>query len=977
MTPLSPGALGDQFETSWDGDATLFQNIDDFLDQPGLPPVDSPGGQALLRELVERDLDLRLQARQAISAAQYLRQYPMLAAEAAFAQRLEAVEQERNATAPPTVPGYEMGPELGRGGWAIVYRAQNTLLENRTEAIKLVDPQLNRADPRVQVKSERLQKEIAVAAQLKHANIVHLYTAGEQNGIPYFAMEYCPGGSLAQRLANRPLRPDAAAALVETLALAIADVHEFAAHHRDVGPASGLIHRDLKPSNVLFGERDVPKIADFGFAQWVREGLDPQAVRELAGTPAYMAPEQIDPARGVVGKATDVYGLGAILYECLTGRPPFTGPEVSAVFGRVLDEAPTSPRQRNRRVPADLEAVCLKCLAKDPRQRYGTARELAADLARFRAGIPVLARRQPVLRIVWHWVRSNPIKSAVVCLVILAALAYNKIRSDANEHALQLANARQERAEQLAEAEGLRAIAEADARRQAEERAHAARVAAARQLASRGNWVAGLPAYDRVIAAGEADALRLRVERLVGYFALNETAKLTAELEALGRLDLGDLAARVNLLHGSWLLCDSAEEKPGRALVRKALAERQRLSPADAAFAEALVADRLGQAIAALRQALKEDPLHYLAASSLPVALAAAGQRDEARRAAAFLRGVFPYSPTPDLVDGLAAFLEADRAGVKRALVKVAGKLPPDRRPALARMEQFLLLLVDIQDINTRVSANGGFDPGGETRRAEKLLVKAMQAGGVPNREPLALPVPAVSLMFRRYLELFSAYQAAALAQKGGAVPDGLLGRLEALNADAPDAFALLLTATVRLHRALGPVNQGDADKARAELGAAAELCAQATRAPCILPRSAIPYMARAMGMVADVGVLKLIRDPDGAHLRRLREGLHLLVAEGAKWKGQRLVFISGYVAMTTAPLVPAQCRDWKLEQPAGKEAFAKRKQALATLAQSLLDDWAIDEPKNPSIPRLREAVRAWQTSSGILEDPKGPLPKK
>ncbi|MCI0456720.1 MAG: protein kinase [Gemmataceae bacterium] len=1014
-----------QFEAGWSGRAEGEPDILSFL--RGEEPVQT----LLLVHLVKCDLEFRRQRGERRQVEGYLERFPQLAADAAallellvwdyrlgqtdgasvedVARRFPALaETFRAAVAeceppkpwvPPADYDIDQRP-LGSGGWGIVYKAHNKRL-NRTEAIKVVDPKLSRdgSGRRIKAQSERLRNEMSVAAQLNHANIVHLYTAGESNAHPYFAMEYCPGGTLAERLKGGPLEPNEAAALLETLALAIAAVHEFGSIHRDLKPSRGLIHRDLKPSNILFGEGGLPKIADFGFAQWVTEGLHPHAVRELAGTPAYMAPEQIDPSRGEVREATDVYGLGAILYECLTGSPPFTGPEKVAIFTRALEEAPTAPRQIKPQVHPDLEAVCLKCLAKDPGDRYHTARELTADLSRFRAGIPVLARRQPKFRLAWHWVRTNRWKTIAAALMVTAALTVYKIRSDASDRDVQLANARQARAEQLAEAERRRALAEAEARRQAEERvileqakqlaerkradterlaAHAARVTAARQLASRGDWIAALPEYDSAIRDGEDDALRLRVERLVGFFALNRTTELTKELDALGRLELGHLATQVKLIRGAWLLCDSARAGEGRQLVREALQDRQHLfSDADKAFAAALAAERLGKTITLLRQALDADPLHYLAASSLPVALAAAGDRDEVRRQARFLRGVFPASPIADVADALVAFLEGDRAELKRKVVRIAEKLPQDRQALVTRMEAFLLLLMDVQAINIRGWAGEGGGHGDEKDRALQLLDKAKQIAGLPNAEPLGLPVPTTGLIQQRCLDVLFAYRDLAPLAKGAAVPPGVLARLKALNEDSPDAALLLLTAMIRARMAGEAMNREDVAKTRTHLQTAAELAARAVRAPCLLPRSPVPYMARGLGMVADITLLKLARAPDPIHLRRVRASMHLLVSEGQNWKSLRQGLIRGCVATIAQSLTRQLYLDWNLEDPAGKDAFNNRRQDLVVLCQALLDDWAIDEPNNPDIPRFRNALRIWVASPGILDDPKAPPPKK
>jgi hypothetical protein len=256
-----------------------------------------------------------------------------------------------------------------------------------------------------------------------------------------------------------------------------------------------------------------------------------------------------------------------------------------------------------------------------------------------------------------------------------------------------------------------RAKQEAERKRADSERlsAHAVRVTAARQLARRCDWVTALPEYHQVIRDGESDALRLRAERLVGFFALNAITDLSAELNDLSRLNLGDLAAQVNLIRGAWLLCDFDKQGEGRALVREALDNRHHLlSPADVAFAEALAAERVGQDITSLRRAVDADPFHYLASGSIAVALAVVGDVEETRRQARFLRGVFHYSPMPDLADALVALIESDAEGLKSGLAKVAEKLPAERRPSVTRLVEFLQIVLELRKISIRISASQG-----------------------------------------------------------------------------------------------------------------------------------------------------------------------------------------------------------------------------------------------------------------------------
>ncbi len=278
---------------------------------------------------------------------------------------------------PPVVPGYEVMGELGRGGMGVVYLARQ-VPANRDVALKMVLS----ADLAGGSELVRFRTEAEAVARLQHPHIVAVFDVGEHAGRPFFSMELCPGGSLARRLADSPMSATEAAELIRKIARGIAAAH-----------AAGVIHRDLKPGNILLTADGEPKVADFGCAKVCGpEGRSVTSTGAVIGTPAYMAPEQ---ASGVtkVGPPAEVYALGAILYECLTGRPPFRGPNAMDVLMKVLTEDPPPPRDVNPAVPRDLEAICRRCMEKNPTLRYQTAGELADDLGRFLDGEPVSTTR--------------------------------------------------------------------------------------------------------------------------------------------------------------------------------------------------------------------------------------------------------------------------------------------------------------------------------------------------------------------------------------------------------------------------------------------------------------------------------------------------------------------------------------------------------------------------------------------------------
>jgi formylglycine-generating enzyme required for sulfatase activity len=325
----------------------------------------------------------------------------------------------------PEVPGYAILAVLGHGGMGLVYRARQ-LKANRLVALKMIRA-VEHASP-----SERLrfQIETEAVARLQHPHIVQLYEAGEVRGQPFFSLELCDGGTLTEQLQKKRPSPREAAELIETLARAMHYAH-----------LRGVVHRDLKPGNVLLaGAEKVPKITDFGLAKRIdAEARDVSQSGAIMGTAAYMAPEQAAGKVRDTGPAADVYALGALLYECLTGRPPFAGPQ-HVVLVSVLNDEPVPPSRLGAKVPADLETICLKCLRKEPARRYASAEELANDLRRLQAGEPIRARPVGAVERTWKWARRRPALATLLgvvllALVSLAVLSANLVaaRNDADE----------------------------------------------------------------------------------------------------------------------------------------------------------------------------------------------------------------------------------------------------------------------------------------------------------------------------------------------------------------------------------------------------------------------------------------------------------------------------------------------------------------------------------------------------------------
>ncbi|HZV04485.1 MAG TPA: serine/threonine-protein kinase [Gemmataceae bacterium] len=312
------------------------------------------------------------------------------------------------ASSPPAgaVPGYEILEELGRGGMGVVYKARHLRL-NRIVALKMILAG-GYAGPNERA---RFLAEAEVIACLQHPNLVVLLEYGEHQGQPFFTLEYMPGGHLAEKLKGIPQPAAAAARLMEQLARGIHFAH-----------TQGIVHRDLKPANVLFAEDGTPKISDFGLARRQTMGTGLTGTGEVLGTPSYMAPEQAGGKSKHAGPAADIYALGAILYECLTGRPPFRAATSVETVLQVMEQEPVSVRQLQPQTPVDLATICHKCLQKEPHKRYASAAELADDLQRWQAGQPVKAR--PVGRIEKSikWLRRYPAAATAYGLLALVVV---------------------------------------------------------------------------------------------------------------------------------------------------------------------------------------------------------------------------------------------------------------------------------------------------------------------------------------------------------------------------------------------------------------------------------------------------------------------------------------------------------------------------------------------------------------------------
>jgi serine/threonine protein kinase/Tfp pilus assembly protein PilF len=311
---------------------------------------------------------------------------------------------------------YELLEEIGRGGQGVVYRAHQKSL-NRTVALKVIGWGYCATEAHL----KRFRREAEAAASLEHPCIVPIYEVGEREGSCYFSMKFVEGGQLDEVVKREPMAISRAVELIAKLARTVHYAHEH-----------GVLHRDIKPGNILLDAKDEPHLTDFGLARLVESESTVTRTMDVLGTPSYMAPEQAVGNNAAVSSVTDVYGLGAVLYQLLTGQPPFAGGTTYQTINLVLDTEPRQPRLLNRKIGHDLSTICLRCLEKDPKRRYPSALALAEDLEHWLKHEPIRAKRSGFFTHARKWVRRKPAVAALIAslVALAAAMGWNVWKSE-------------------------------------------------------------------------------------------------------------------------------------------------------------------------------------------------------------------------------------------------------------------------------------------------------------------------------------------------------------------------------------------------------------------------------------------------------------------------------------------------------------------------------------------------------------------
>jgi serine/threonine protein kinase len=830
--------------------------------------------------------------------------------------------------ATPNIPGYEILEILGRGGMGVVYKARQTHLK-RLVALKMILAGAQAGTEELL----RFRTEAQAVARLKHPNVVQIYEVGEHEGKPYCALEFVEGGTLAKHLSGAPLPPRQAAEVLEALARAMDAAHQ-----------AGIVHRDLKPANVLLatgattadGSVSVkplatksncavptsakpqaagvgtPKVADFGLAKRLDDDSGQTQTGAVMGTPSYMAPEQ---AKGeTAGPLVDVYALGAIFYECLTGRPPFRAATMLETLDQVRTREPVSPRSLQPSVPQDVETICLKCLEKDPAKRYPSAGALADDLQRCREDRPIVARPANVWERSLKFTRRNKLlvgSAASVFFALLIGLIASSIflgqaRASAKEAEDNLAEAQRKKKEAD---DNLKAL---------KKESLTVIIQSAKFARQRGQVTQAIELFDKaltVLKENNVDPGEVLLEKAKALAALNKTKEAAAILDDLRkRPNLGPLAGEVLLVRADVALGEETDQ--AIRWIKDAI--KLGLPEGDKEYGLALLADSAPAAIEHCRRALVKDPHHHSALGVLSLSLLVLGRTNEARDVALRATTIYPEDPNFRIVLAIVHALHGDLAAVRAEMKAVESQLG---KKTIEGLSASLEVLHDITTWDTEDDAGIGvklmsafikLGPHMQHLFAEGANLKTDKLSALNVDEfiqAVLRKAKAPPLVARNMLKV----QVAVTKMVANEVNDATLADMAALLKVHPEGTLRYIHGM--MHVSVGKYREGEL------------ILVQAAKDPAVAP---IRRKALTAALACEVMMLspQWTNFPDPEVMRRGANNVRALYAPGG-------------ISAREAPLMA--------------RIAAKNKQF--DLAKAILTDWEALAPKDPVLHRIRADI--------------------